>query len=52
MKKGTRYVVWLGFRISDDEIFNVLISRPSTLITLGLLKARKVLRKINIKKEF
>ena len=54
VKKGTRYVVWLGFRISDDEILAIQdasVSRPSTPITLGLPKARKASRKTNIKKE-
>ena len=51
VKKGTRYVVWLGFRMSDDEILNTSISRPSTPITSGPPKARKALRKTNIKKE-
>ena len=51
VKKGTQYVIWLGFRMSDDEILDASISRPSTPITSDPPKARKALRKINIKKK-
>ena len=51
VKKGTRYVVWLGFRISDDEILAIQdasVSRPSTPATSDPPKARKASRKKNI----
>ena len=54
VKKGTRYVVWLGFRMSDDEvpaIRDTSVSRPSTPATQDPPKARKASRKTNIKKE-
>src|SRR5437764_15361104 len=54
VKKGTRHVVWLGFRVSDDDILDIRdasVSRPSTPITSGPPKARKASRKTNIKKE-
>ena len=51
VKKGTWYVIQLGFRISNDEILDILISRPSTPITSGPPKARKASRKTNIKKD-
>ena len=53
VKKGTRHVVWLGFRVFDDDILNIRdISDSNTLATQNSFKARKVLRKTNIKKEF
>jgi len=54
VKKGTRYVVWLGFRMSDEEILAIQdasVSRPSTPVTSNPHKARKASRKANIKKE-
>ena len=54
MKKGTRYIIQLSFRIPDDEVSAIRDtsdSKPSIPVTQDLLKARKVLRKINIKKK-
>ena len=54
VKKGTRYVVWLGFRMSDDEvpaIRDTSVSRPSILVIQDSPKAYKASQKTNIKKE-
>jgi len=34
MKKGTRYVVWLGFRVSDDDILDIRDASVSTEVPL------------------
>ena len=54
VKKGTRYIIWLSFRMPDDEvpaIRDASDSRPSLPATQDPLKARKASRKTNIKKE-
>ena len=56
VKKGTRFVVWLGFRVPDDETLVVRelpisTSTPATPVTRDLLELRSTSRKIKIKEE-
>ena len=56
VKKGTRHVVWLGFRIPDDEILaireaSISRSNPGTPIKQEAPESRPVSRKTKIKKE-
>jgi hypothetical protein len=56
VKKGTRHVVWLGFRVSDDETLairdtSIPLSDLSTPIEQNPPKVRKASRKTKIKKE-
>jgi hypothetical protein len=56
VKKGTRHVVWLGFRVSDDETLaireaSIPTSNPGTPATQDPPKTRHVSRKTKIKKE-
>ena len=46
VKKDMQYVIWFGFRMSDDEIFaiqNASVFKLSMLITSGSSKAYKAL---------
>src|SRR2546423_14592725 len=56
VKKGTRFVVWIGFRVSDEDIFTIRESSVPTSTSASPVKeappkARPVTRKTKIKKE-
>jgi hypothetical protein len=56
VKKGTRYVIWLGFRVSDEETLviresSVPISASTTPAKRAPSKARPATKKTQIKKE-
>ena len=56
VKKGTRFMIWLSFRVSDEETLiiresSVPISASTTPAEQVLPKARPVTKKTKIKKE-
>jgi hypothetical protein len=53
VKKGTRFVVWLGFRVPDDEALELptATSTPATPVVRDLPAARSTLRKTKVKEE-
>jgi hypothetical protein len=56
VKKGTRFIVWLSFRVPDDEtlvVRELLISTstPATPVTRDLSELRSTSRKTKIKEE-
>lgn len=56
VKKGTRYVIWLGFRVSDEETLVIRESSVPTSVSTTpakqvLPKARPATKKTKIKKE-
>jgi hypothetical protein len=53
VKKGFCYIIWFGFKVFDDDIFDIQnASDFNTPATQNPSKTRKASRKINIKKKF